>query len=222
MTTSGSVPPTGKVNFTCGFNIGTIALNANGVASLTRLNLNADPYPLKAVYVGDANNLSSTSSVLNQLITQATTSAKLTSSPNPSSSGQAVAFAATITSPTVMATGPVTFAAGRTVLGKAQLSGGKAEFTISTLAVGSTKVTATYYGNSNIAKSSATVTQTVNQMAGFPAAADPGVGPLVARAIVSAIANGAAFHNGLEIPAEKCSSVLRSCLVLTTIPFVMD
>jgi len=59
VTTSGSVPPTGKVNFTCGFNIGTIALNANGVASLTRLNLNADPYPLKAVYVGDANNLSS-------------------------------------------------------------------------------------------------------------------------------------------------------------------
>jgi hypothetical protein len=45
--------------------------------------------------------------------------------------------------------------------GTAQLSGGKAKFTISTLAVGSTKVAATYYGNSNIAKSSASVTQTV-------------------------------------------------------------
>lgn len=162
VTTSGSVPPTGKVNFTWGYNIGTVSLDANGVAALTRSNLNADSYPLKAVYVGDASNLGSTSAVVNQLITQATTSATLTSSPNPSSSGQAVTFTATIISPTVMPTGPVTFAVGKTVLGTAQLSGGKAKFTITTLAVGSTKVTATYYGNSNIAKTSASVTQTVH------------------------------------------------------------
>jgi hypothetical protein len=163
VTTSGSVPPTGKVNFTWGYNIGTVTLNVSGVAALTRSNLNADPYPLKAVYMGDASNLGSTSSVLNQLITQATTSATLTSSPNPSASGQAVTFTATITSPTVLPTGPVTFAVGKTVLGTAQLGGGKAKFSISTLAVGSTKVTATYYGDSNIAKSSASVTQTVHQ-----------------------------------------------------------
>jgi hypothetical protein len=162
VTTSGSVPPTGKVNFTWGYNIGTVMLT-NGVAVLTRSNLNADPYPLKAVYMGDTSNLASTSAVLNQLITQATTSAMLTSSPNPSSLGQAVTFTATITSPTVMPTGPVTFAVGKTVLGTAQLSGGKAKLTTSTLAVGSTKVTATYYGNSNIAKSSASVTQTVHE-----------------------------------------------------------
>jgi len=93
-----------------------------------------------------------------------TSFATLISSPNPSTQGQAVTFTATITSPTVMPTGPVTFAAGKTVLGTAQLSGGgKAKFTTSTLAVGSTEVTATYYGNSNIAKSSASVTQTVHQ-----------------------------------------------------------
>jgi hypothetical protein len=49
------------------------------------------------------------------------------------------------------------------VLGTGQLSGGKAKFTISTLAVGSTKVTVTYDGDSNIAKSSASVTQAVQQ-----------------------------------------------------------
>ena len=87
--------------------------------------------------------------------------ATLTSSPNPSSSGAAVTFTATITSPTVKPTGPVTFTAGKTVLGTAQLSNGKAELTTSTLSVGSTPVTATYYGDSNIAKSSASVTQTV-------------------------------------------------------------
>jgi uncharacterized repeat protein (TIGR03803 family) len=164
VTTSGPDAPTGRVKFTWnGYSIGTATLNASGVATLARSNLNADPYPLKAVYVGDANNLGSTSAVLNQVATETTSSATLTSSPNPSASGQAVTFTATITSPTVMPTGPVTFAVGKTVLGTAQLSGGRAKFTISTLAVGSTKVTATYYGDSNIAQSSASVTQTVHQ-----------------------------------------------------------
>ena len=58
--------------------------------------------------------------------------------------------------------GPVTFTAGKTVMGTAQLSGGVAKLTISSLAVGSTKVTATYYGDSNISQSSASVTQTVH------------------------------------------------------------
>lgn len=159
---SGSVPPTGKVNFVwSGYNIGTAALNASGVATLTRSKLNADTYPLTAVYVGDANNLGSTSSVLSQVITLATSAAALTSSPNPSGSGVFVTFTATITSPTFTPTGPVTFTAGKTVLGTAELSGGKAKFTTSTLAAGSTKVTATYAGDSNVTGSSAAVTQVV-------------------------------------------------------------
>ena len=162
VTTSGPVPPMGKVNFTwAGYSIGTVTLNASGVATLTRSNLNADSYPLTAVYLGDANNLRSTSTILNQVVTETTSAATLRSSPNPSTQGQTVTFTATITSPTVTPTGPVTFAVGKTVLGTAQLSGGKAKFTTSTLAVGATKVTATYYGDSNIAKSSASVTQTV-------------------------------------------------------------
>jgi len=159
---SGSITPTGIVKFTwSGYSIGSATLDSRGVATLTRSNLNADTYPLKAVYLGDTNNLSSTSAVLNQVVTEATSSATLTSSPDPSTSGQAVTFTATITSPTVKPTGPVTFSVGKTVLGTAQLSGGKAKFTTSTLAVGSTTVTATYYGDSNIAKSSASVKQAV-------------------------------------------------------------
>jgi hypothetical protein len=164
VTTLGSVAPTGKVNFTWdGNSIGTTTLNAGGVATLTKSTLDADPYPLTAVYLGDASNAGSTSPILNQVVTQATSTATLTSSPNPSTEGQSVTFTAKITSPTVAATGPVTFTAGKTVLGTAQLSNGKAEFTTSTLAVGSTTVTATYNGDSNIAASSASVTQTVQQ-----------------------------------------------------------
>lgn len=163
VTTSGSVPPSGKVNFTWSiYTIGSATLNSSGVATLTKSNLNADTYPLTAVYVGDASNLGSTSPVVSQVVTQATSSAALTSSPNPSTPGQLVTFTATITSPTAKPTGPVAFAVGKTVLGTAQLNGGKAKFTTSTLAVGSTKVTATFNGDSNIAKSSASVTQTVH------------------------------------------------------------
>ena len=159
---SGSSTPTGKVKFTWSiYTIGSAILDSNGVATLTKSNLNADVYPLTAVYGGDANNPPSTSAVLNQVVLETTSSATLTSSPNPSAQGQAVSFTAKISSRTVIPTGPVTFTAGKTVLGTAQLSGGKATLTVSSLAVGSTKVTATYYGDSNIAKSSASVVQTV-------------------------------------------------------------
>jgi hypothetical protein len=162
VTSSGSITPTGKVTFTwSGFTIGTATLNSSGLATLTRSYLNADPYPLTAVYHGDANNFGSTSAVLNQLVQQTTSAATISSSPNPSTHGQAVTFTAKISSPTVIPTGPVTFTAGKTVLGTAQLSGGKAKLVISSLPVGSTKVTVTYNGDSNIAKSSASVTQTV-------------------------------------------------------------
>jgi len=162
VTSSGSIMPTGKVRFTwSGYTIGSTTLNSSGVATLTRSNLNADVYPLTAMYAGDANNLVSTSTVLNQVVLETTSAATLTSSPNPSTQGQAVTFTAKISSPTVIPKGPVTFTAGKAVVGTAQLSGGKATLTISSLAVGSTKVTATYYGDSNIAKSSASVVQTV-------------------------------------------------------------
>jgi Bacterial Ig-like domain (group 3)/FG-GAP-like repeat len=162
VTSSGSITPTGKVNFTWdGYSIGSATLNASGVATLTKSNLNADPYPLTAVFTGDVNNLRSTSAIVNQVVTETTSTAKITSTPNPSTLGQAVTFTATVTSPTVIPTGPVTFMVGTKVLGTAQLGSGKATFTTSTLPVGSTKVTAIYYGDSNIAKSSASVVQTV-------------------------------------------------------------
>jgi Bacterial Ig-like domain (group 3)/FG-GAP-like repeat len=163
VTSSGSITPTGKVQFKWSiYSIGTATLDSSGVATLTSSNLNADSYPLTAVYLGDAADLGSTSAVLNQVVMESTSTATLTSSPNPSTHGQAVSFTAKISSPTVIPTGPVTFSAGTTVLGTTQLSGGKATLTISSLAVGLTKVTATYHGNSNIAKCSASVTQTVH------------------------------------------------------------
>ena len=163
VTSSGSVPPTGNVKFTWnGYTIGSALLNSSGVATLAKSYINAGTYPLTAVYVGDAADLGSTSPVLNQVVLQTTSSAILTSSPNPSVQGQAVTFTATVSSPDVIPSGPVTFTSGKTVLGTAQLSGRKASLVISSLPVGSNKVTVTYYGDSNIGKSSASIIQTVH------------------------------------------------------------
>ena len=160
--TSGSTTPTGKVDFNWGdFYIGTAALNSSGVATLTRSLLSADAYPMFAVYTGDANNGRSASPILNQVITQTTSAAAITASPNRSTRGQSVTFTAKITSPTATPAGPVTFTAGKTVLESVELSHGKATFTTSTLAAGSTTVTVTYPWDSDISSSSASVTQVV-------------------------------------------------------------
>jgi len=162
VTTSGSLPPTGNVVFTwSGYTVGSATLNSSGVAILTKSNLNADPYPLTAVYKGDTNNLGNTSPVLNQTVLPTTSAATISSSLNPSAQGQAVTFTAKVTSPTVTPAGPVTFKAGTTVLGTVQLSGGKASYTTTSLPAGSTVVKVTYNGDSNIKGSSAAVTQVV-------------------------------------------------------------
>ena len=159
--------PTGNVVFRASqnganFTVGTAGLNANGVASLTKSNLNGSySYSITAIYSGDAFNLSSTSAVVIQVVKQARSAATITSSANPSSPGQAVTFTARITSPTVTVTGPVTFTAGNTVLGTVQLSRGTATFTTSALPTGSITVKVTHPWNSNVAKSSASLVQTV-------------------------------------------------------------
>jgi hypothetical protein len=162
--------PTGQVVFKAKdiygytFVIGRATPNNSGVATLIKSNLNANAYQMTAVYLGDTKNQSSTSSVVNQLVRETASNAQISSSPNPSAQGQIVTFTATITSPTVTPTGPVTFSVGKQVLGTAQIVpwAHKATFAISTLPVGSTRVTATYYGNSNVGGSSASLIQVVH------------------------------------------------------------
>ena len=167
--TSGTVAPTGTVAFNGKdlyghtFVIGRATLHSSGVATLIKSNLNANVYQVTAVYLGDVMNQSSRSSALNQVVSETTSKAVLTSSRNPATEGQVVTFTAMITSPTVTPTGPVTFTAGKQVLGTAQIVpwAHQATLAISALPAGSTVVTVTYLGDSNIVKSSASLTQTV-------------------------------------------------------------
>jgi hypothetical protein len=70
------------------------------------------------------------------------TSTSITSSANPSVSGQSVTFTATV-SPSA-ATGTVAFMDGSVVLGMASISGGVATYSTSSLGVGSHSITASY------------------------------------------------------------------------------
>jgi hypothetical protein len=161
---SGSIEPTGTVFFNTSIGrIGSAQLDSNGVATLTKANVTAGVISVQAAYAGDKINQPSTSANLTQTILQATSKLKIASSKNPSTHGQIVTFTAIVTSPTVTPTGPVTFAVGKTVLGTAQIVpwAHKATFATSSLPVGSTRVTATYYGDSNVAKSSASIVQVV-------------------------------------------------------------
>jgi len=91
------------------------------------------------------------------------TGAILTSSPNPSTYGDAVTFAATVSDNGV--TPPdgetVSFMKGKTVLGTGTLSGGSASFTTSTLRVGTTKVDAVYGGDSKFSGSTSNMVKQV-------------------------------------------------------------
>jgi hypothetical protein len=99
----------------------------------------------------------------------------LASSANPSSTGQAVTFTATVTSSGGTPTGNVNFLDGSTQLGSAALNGsGQATFMTSSLAAGTHSITASYVGNSNFAAStSAVLMQAINAAGDFSVSASP-------------------------------------------------
>jgi hypothetical protein len=96
-----------------------------------------------------------------QIDTRAATTTVLSSSPNPSTYGQSVTFTVVITSR--LGAPPdgetVTFKQGTTVLGTAVLGGGAADFSTSTLGVGTKAVTAVYGGDSSFHGSTSKATR---------------------------------------------------------------
>jgi hypothetical protein len=161
--TTGSTTPTGTVTFKNGTTgLGTVSVNASGVATLTVTNLPLGSDTLTAFYNGDALNGNSTSAAVTQVVNQATIAMSLTSAPNPSPSDKLVKFTATFIS-TGMPKGTVTFSLAGTTLGTATIgSTGEATFSTKELPPGSDVVTATYAGTADYSAAMASVTQVVN------------------------------------------------------------
>jgi hypothetical protein len=159
--------PAGTVTFKDGTaTLGTGALDGTGHATFTTSALTVASHSITAVYGGSASFNGSTSSAVTQTVNKDGTTSTVTSSLNPSRSGQAVTFTATVVANapgTAIPTGTVTFKDKNKTLGTASLNAaGQAALTTSTLSVGTHQITAAYGGSSGfLASTSATLVQTV-------------------------------------------------------------
>jgi hypothetical protein len=181
----GAGTPTGVVAFFDGGTLlGTQPLNGTGQATLAMapLSFSGGSHPITAIYKGDTLYSSSASSVLNQVVNQATSATQL-SGPTVAVYGQSVQLNVTVL-PQLGGTpsGTVTFYDGGTSLGTAALdASGSALFLTPAAAipVGSHTITAVYSGDTNfMGGSSASVTlQVVQAGSGVGVALTVGTNP---------------------------------------------
>ncbi|MGP0069832.1 MAG: beta strand repeat-containing protein [Isosphaeraceae bacterium] len=161
----GSGTPTGTVTFLDGSSTLGSGTLVGGVASFSTTSLSVGSNATTAVYGGDGNFSSSTSTAINQAVNQAGSSTTLVSSNNPSVTGQSVTFTATVSAVAPGSgtpTGTVTFSDGSTALATGTLSSGTASFTTSSLVVGTHSIKVVYGGDANFKTStSATLKQVV-------------------------------------------------------------
>jgi hypothetical protein len=163
--TSGTTKPTGTVSFLNGSTIlGTAALNASGVATLSTSSLAVGKYGLFAQYEGNKNLLISSSTKVSVTVNAQATKTSLTASAGKLSAGQKLTLSASVKGggPVVPA-GTVSFFNGTALLGTAALNNaGVATLNASSLAAGTHSLTSQYAGNgSSSASTSARVTVTV-------------------------------------------------------------
>jgi hypothetical protein len=144
----GATNPSGNVTFKDGATtLGTGAVSGS-VATFSTSSLTAGSHSITAVYAGDTNYTTSTSSILTQVINAPiATSTALGSSANSANEGVSITFTATVTGGAAP-TGTVTFKDGVTTLGTGALNGsGVATFSTATLTPGSHSITAVYGGD---------------------------------------------------------------------------
>ncbi len=154
--------PTGSVTFADGPTSITTGTLINGQASFTTAALPTGDHALTATYAGDGAFSPSTSPTLTHTVDRASTAIALSASPTASAFGEPVVFTATVTPINPGPTGSVVLFDGTTAIGTATIQNDAAEFTVSTLDLGSHSITASLAGDANFLPStSASVEVTV-------------------------------------------------------------
>ena len=159
--TGTTTTPTGSIQFTDnGTVLGNGALS-NGVATFTTTLTAGKAHSLTAVYGGDSNFATSTSSPITAAGGQISTTTSLSSSSYAVGYGTAITLTSTVTpaslSNGVQPTGTITFtASGQGVVGTGTLVGGTATLNLASLAVGTYTLTASYGGDSTYSSSAST------------------------------------------------------------------
>ncbi|GEM_PF-3299598 len=185
----------GTVTFTIDGSAGPSSAISSGHASLLVSSLSVGTHNVTASYSGDANDKSSTSAILKQVVDQAPTSTALQSSQDPSTVGEPVTFNATVSPAT--ATGTVTFENGTLALGTAALSGGSATLTTSSFAAGSYQVTAKFSGSGDFAQSTSNeLNQTVDRIATATTLSASAGSAIMGQAITLTAKVSPAVHDG--------------------------
>jgi Bacterial Ig-like domain (group 3)/MBG domain (YGX type) len=159
---SGIGTPNGNVTlFDAATPVATAALvNAQVTFNLT--SLSAGSHSLSVQYSGDGGFAPSTSTAVTQSVLTAKTTTQLTSSVNPSRTGEAVVFTAAVSPVSPgggVPTGSVEFIRAGVVVATAPLNSGTALFTINSLPVGKHQFQARYVGSPNHAGSASVVLQ---------------------------------------------------------------
>jgi hypothetical protein len=147
-TVSGGYNPTGQVVFRDnGVSIGTGTLLA-GIATFSTSSLAVGDHPMSAEYLGDGNNLGSTSPTeVIQVVDQSQSTTTLSASTNLSYLGDPVTFTVTVTG--FSPTGTVDVRDNGNPLGTITLSNGSGSLITSSLTLGSHTIDAVYGGDTN-------------------------------------------------------------------------
>jgi hypothetical protein len=161
----------GKTSTNPGTNVGSASLASDGTAIVNTPSLPLGSNPITAVYSGDLNFTTSTSSIPSAptvTVAQASTTTALTASPSSGSVGASVTLTATVTATSPGSgtpTGTVQFFNGTTSLGTATLdTNGTGTLTTTTLPVGTNSITAKYDGDTNfLTSTSPAQTVTITQ-----------------------------------------------------------
>jgi hypothetical protein len=160
---------TGTVSFEQGSTVlATVPVTGAGTAAFTTSALPLGSTSITAVYNGATSILGSTSASVNQAVVPYTTATAISSSANPSRTGQPVTFIATVTADGMpVTTGTVGFTRGNTLLGTVALGpDGTATLTDSSLPVGQGLIQAINYGTADdYSSTSPALVQSVDKLA---------------------------------------------------------
>ncbi|MEU4687183.1 Ig-like domain-containing protein, partial [Streptomyces xinghaiensis] len=209
----GAGTPTGTVNFlVSGPTTVTLGatLDANGVAEAATSTLPAGEYTVTATYSGDSGFLPVTGSDTHT-VSRAATRTVITSSPDPSVTGEPVLFEVVVTPISLGAgvpTGTVAVVTSRgDTIPLALDANGRASFTDASFPAGSHTLDAFYEGDANFAPSSGADTHVVNRAATqtvVTVSPTPSVfgQEILLRAVVTPVAPGAGVPTGLVVMSE--------------------
>ena len=165
----GGAIPSGAVTFMDGSVVlGTAPVDRSGVAMFTTSTAVVGTHPIRAMYSGDVDFMSSSSLPSTLVISQDSTATSLAASSNPAPFSRSLTFTATVQSNlpgSGIPTGLVLFEDGSAVLGTGMLdSSGIASFTIASLLVGDHLISAVYAGDTNdVGSASSAIHLPVNQ-----------------------------------------------------------